>query len=95
MKFLALEKEVENVDWNNSEAILKEESKAALQLFEEGLIRELYFDEDQCAVLILECTSKEEAVKTLGKLPLVKSGMIAFDVRALNPYTGFSRWVGG
>jgi hypothetical protein len=91
MKYLALEKEVENADWSNSEGILKQEAKTALKLFEQGLIREMYFDEDKNAVLILECNSKTEAEKTLGQLPLVKAGMINFEVRELKPYTGFSR----
>lgn len=91
MKFLATEKEIEGIDWNNSEAILKEEAKIALKLFEQGLIREMYFDEELCAVLILECLSKDEAQKTLEELPLVKAKMITFDVTELKPYTGFSR----
>lgn len=91
MKYLAIEKEIENVDWNNSEAILKEEAKTALKLFEKGLIRELYFDEENNAILILECGSKTDAEKTLSELPLVKAGMINFDIRELKAYTGFSR----
>jgi len=91
MKYLATEIEIEGVVWNNSEAILKEEAKAALLLFEKGLIREMYFDEDKCAVLILECQSKNEAEETLQQLPLVKAGMIKFDIKELKPYTGFSR----
>ncbi|MBN1927819.1 MAG: hypothetical protein JW798_18445 [Prolixibacteraceae bacterium] len=91
MKYLAVEKEIDNVDWSNSEAILKEEAKTALKLFEQGLIREMYFDEENNAVLILECNSKSEAEKTLAQLPLVKAGMINFEIRELKPYTGFSR----
>ena len=91
MKYIAIEIDIEDVDWNNSEAILKEEAKTALKLFEQGLIREMYFDEENCAVLILESQSKAEAEKTLLKLPLVKAGMIKFEIRELKPYTGFSR----
>ncbi|HQN93072.1 MAG TPA: hypothetical protein PLQ09_03065 [Prolixibacteraceae bacterium] len=91
MKYLATEIEIEGVDWSNSDAILKEEAKVALSLFERGLIREMYFDEDHCAVLILECQSKTEAEETLQQLPLVKAGMIKFEIKELKPYTGFSR----
>lgn len=91
MKFLATEIEIDGVDWKNSEGILKEEAKVALSLFEKGLIREMYFDEDNCAVLMLECSSKTEAEETLSQLPLVQEGMIKFEIRELKPYTGFSR----
>ena len=91
MKYLATEIEIEGVDWSNSDAILKEEAKVALSLFERGLIREMYFDEDHCAVLILECQSKTEAEETLQQLPLVKAVMIKFEIKELKPYTGFSR----
>jgi hypothetical protein len=91
MKYLATEIEIENVDWSNSEAILKEEAQVALTLFEKGLIREMYFDEENCAILIMECLSKTEAEEALKQLPLVKTGMIKFVINALRPYTGFSR----
>jgi len=91
MKYLATEIEVEGVDWSNSEAILKEEAKVALTLFEKGLISEMYFDEENCAILIMECQSKTEAEEALQQLPLVKTGMIKFVINALRPYTGFSR----
>jgi hypothetical protein len=91
MKYLATEIEIEGVNWSNSETILKEEAKTALKFFEQGFIREMYFDEENCAVLILECQSKSEAEKSLLLLPLVKAGMIKFEIKALMPYTGFSR----
>ena len=93
MKYLAAEKEIEGSDWFNSEVILKEEAKTALKLFEQGLIREMYFDEENCAVLILECQSKAAAEQMLAQLPLVKAEMIKFEIRELKPYTGFSRLV--
>jgi len=43
MKFLATEIEIEGIDWNNTDAILKDEVKVALKLFEKGLIREMHF----------------------------------------------------
>jgi hypothetical protein len=91
MKYLAIEVDIEGVDWSNSEAILKEEAQVALTLFEKGLIREMYFDEENCAILIMECQSKTEAEEALMQLPLVKTRMIKFEINALRPYTGFSR----
>jgi hypothetical protein len=95
MKYLATEIAIEGVDWNNREIILKEEAKVALHFFEQGLFREMYFDEENCAVLILECKSKQEAIQIVAQLPLVSAGMINFNIRELKPYTGFSRLIYG
>ena len=57
------------------------------------VLREIYFTEDKNAVLILECKDKEQAIKLLNSLPLVKNNMITFDVVALLPYTGMERLV--
>jgi hypothetical protein len=91
MKFLAIEKEVNGVDWSNSNDILKEEAKVAADLYLKGMIREIYFNDSQCAVILLESRSKETAAEVLNNLPLVKSGMITFEITELKPYTGFSR----
>jgi hypothetical protein len=60
-------------------------------LFQEGIIREIYFNENENAVILLECSSKEEGQQVLSTLPLVEAGLIAFTVMELNPYTGFDR----
>jgi hypothetical protein len=93
MKYLATEIELEGVNWENSNVILVEEAKVALQLFEKSIIREMYFDEEKCAVLILECQSKAEAIDHLSQLPLVQAKMISFHIKELRPYTGFSRLI--
>jgi len=62
------------------------------ELYQTGAIRELYFDQaNHNAVLILECRDIQEANKILQTLPLVKEGLITFEVIALEPYSGFSR----
>jgi hypothetical protein len=73
---------------------LKEEAKAVLDLKQKDILREIYFDENHCAVLMLECQDKTEAGKILSELPLVKSGFIRFEIKELHPYTGFSRLIG-
>jgi hypothetical protein len=42
-------------------------------------------------VLVLECASVEEARDALDTLPLVKTGLIAFDLIPLRAYPGFAR----
>jgi len=65
-------------------------------LYQEGLIRELYFRADRSeAVLVLECASLDEARAALGSLPLVQAGLIRFELVPLRPYPGFSRLFAG
>jgi hypothetical protein len=94
MKILAIETELKKLDANSDKEILKKEALAVFELQQKDILREIYFDENHCAVLILECTEKTEAVKILSELPLVKNGFIQFEIRELNPYTGFSRLIG-
>ena len=91
MKILAIETELKKLNSNSDKEILKDEARAVLELQQKDILREIYFDENHCAVLILECNDKTEAEKILSELPLVKSGFIRFDIRELHPYTGFSR----
>ncbi len=93
MKILALEKEVPGIaDEQFTPPLLKEEAMCAWALHQTGFIRELYFRPDRNeAVLILECKDAEEAQSVLATLPLVKSGLIAFEIIPLIPYDGFAR----
>lgn len=91
MKILAIEKEIKLVDWENENLILIEEAKSVYKLMLSGNLREIYFTEQKNAVLILECDDKIAAQQLLDKLPLVKKGIIDFELMELRPYTGFSR----
>lgn len=91
MKFLAIEIEKEGLSTNDFQPYLKDEALKVLELYERGIIREIYFDQNHCAVLMLECSNLNEAKSILNELPLVSKGLIDFNVRALSPYTGFSR----
>jgi hypothetical protein len=94
MKILAIETELKKLDANSDKEILKDEARAVLELQQKDILREIYFDENHCAVLILDCNDKTEAEKILSGLPLVKDGFISFEIKELHPYTGFSRLVG-
>lgn len=94
MKILAIEIELKKLNANSVKEILKEEARAVLDLQQKEILREIYFDENHCAVLILECLNKTEAEKILSELPLVKGGFISFEIKELHPYTGFSRLIG-
>ncbi len=92
MKILAIEKQIPGIPEKAFKPLLKSESARAWQLQQEGIIREIYFRADiSCAVLILECENVFEADKILHTLPLVKEGLIVFEIIPLVPYPGFSR----
>ncbi|MBN1143662.1 MAG: hypothetical protein JXA72_04540 [Bacteroidales bacterium] len=91
MKILAIEKPVEGVDWNSASEILKQEAAHVYMMQMQSVLREIYFNQDTCAVLILECKDKTEAASILSEFPLVKKKFISFEIHELLPYRGFER----
>jgi muconolactone delta-isomerase len=91
MKFLAIEKEVLNADWNDTQKILQQEAEHVYDLYSKGIVREIYFTEKHEAVLILEGNSSDEIRQTLAEFPLVRQQLIQFELKELSPYTGFER----
>ena len=92
MKILAIEKEAEGVTDEDFRPHLKAEASRAWQLYQRGTIRELYFRRDRDeAILIMEAASVKEAKKALDTLPLVKAGLISFELIPLKAYPGFAR----
>jgi muconolactone delta-isomerase len=92
MKILAIERETPGVTAEEFRPHLKAEAARVWELYQAGVFRELYFDRDRhSAVLMLECEDFDEAYRVLGTLPLVKEGLITFDIIPLVPYPGFSR----
>jgi muconolactone delta-isomerase len=92
MKILAIEQEVPGITAEAFKPHLKAEAARAWELYQAGVFRELYFQKDRhSAVLILECADVEEAQTVLNTLPLVKEGLITFEIIPLVPYPGFSR----
>ena len=92
MRIPAIEKEIPGVSAQQFQPHLKAEAACVWELYQAGVFRELYFRQDEhAAVLMLECADVEEANAALNTLPLVKAGLIAFEVIPLIPYPGFSR----
>ena len=92
MKILAIEREVEGKEQKDFEPHLKSEALHVWNLYQEEVIREIYFDKAKhTAVIILECIDEKEARSILYKLPLVKENLISFDIIPLVPYTGLGR----
>ena len=92
MKILALEKEVEGKTKQDFNPFLKTEARKVWQLYKNNVIREIYFRQDNnSAVLVMECNNLQEAEKILADLPLVDNKLIEFDLIPLTAYSGFER----
>jgi hypothetical protein len=92
MKILALEREKPGSSVEDFLPHLRVEAWRAWELYQSGLLRELYFAAGQnTAVLVLECETLEAAQQALDSLPLVRAGLIDFDLIQLVPYPGFAR----
>jgi hypothetical protein len=95
MKILAIEKEIPGVADEQFQPHLKAEAARAWELYQAGIFRELYFRQDwPGAVLMLECADLAAAEQVLATLPLVRAGLITFDLLPLAPYPGFARLFG-
>ena len=92
MKYLAIENEIPGISHQRFQPLLKAEAARIWELYQSGLVRELYFRADRTeAVLVLECNDLEQAQATLGTLPLVQEELISFEIIPLIPYPGFAR----
>jgi hypothetical protein len=92
MKILAIEKELPGATPEAFRVHARAEAARAWELYQAGVIRELYFCADRSiAVLVLECSGIEDAQAILATLPLVQQGLIAFDLYPLVAYPGFAR----
>ncbi|MBN2472208.1 MAG: superoxide dismutase [Anaerolineae bacterium] len=92
MKILALEREMPGAPPEKFQELGRAEARRVWDLHQAGVLRELYFRADEpAAVLVLEADSLEDAATILLELPLVKAGLIEFDLIPLRAYTGFAR----
>jgi muconolactone delta-isomerase len=92
MKIIAIERELPGAGSADFQALARDEAARAWDLYQEGVVRELYFRADRSeAVLVLECPDVETARRTLATLPLVAQGLIEFELIPLAAYPGFAR----
>ncbi len=96
MKILALERELSGATAEKFQRYARAEAARAWELYQQGVIRELYFRADRHeAVLMLECDDVEDARQVLAGLPLVENGLITFELIPLIAYPGFARLFAG
>ncbi|WP_300525191.1 muconolactone Delta-isomerase family protein [Aminiphilus sp.] len=92
MRILALARDVPGTHPEAFAPHLDAEALRAWELHQAGLLREIHFRASRRdAVLLLECADEAEARDALASLPLVKEGLITFEVIPLVPYDGFAR----
>ena len=95
MKILAFEREIAGANRDLLQRYAQEEARHVWNLYQAGVIRELYFRADRrTAVLVLECASTDEAEAMLADLPFVREGLISFELIPLSAYSGFARLFG-
>lgn len=91
MQFLVLTTDAPGVDWKRQDDLLRAEARTAYGLWQKGVVRQLWFTEEQDAVIILECANKRTAKATVESLPLIKHGLLRYTLTQLSPYPGFDR----
>jgi hypothetical protein len=96
MKFLSIEIENQPVNWKEIDPeLLKAEARCLFDLQQADRIRQVYFTADtKSAVIEWECDSIDKVYAFIETFPLVKAGLIRFNVIPLVPYSGFNRLFG-
>jgi hypothetical protein len=92
MKFIFLEIESSIAKAEDFQPYLRDEAQHVWDLQQQGIVREAHFRADQhTAVLVLECRDLSHAQILASEFPLVRQGLIRFEIIPLIPYSGFSR----
>jgi hypothetical protein len=92
MRFLALGRERPGIEWDGLSAELEQEAEAVWKLHTDGVLREIYFTAERSeVVLLLDCGDEQQAWNALRSLPLVRLQLIGFELKPLEPYTGYER----
>ena len=92
MRILAFEREKPGITPDQYKGHSEDEARRVWELIQEEVIREIYFQSDEdSAVIMLECKDIQEARQILNTLPLVKAGLIDFELIPLRAYPGLAR----
>jgi hypothetical protein len=96
VQVLAMERSVPGVlDDAFTPALLRAEAEHLWELHQTGVVRQMFFRADRHeAVLLLEVADGAAAKGALDQLPLVRSGLIDFEIVPLRAYPGFARLFG-
>lgn len=87
MKILCLDRPLPGATFEKYQPHLKHEVEHTWATYKNGALRDIYFRQDRPGVaLFLECQTIDEARAVLAELPLVKAGLIDFDIIPLGPF---------
>lgn len=90
MKLLCLDVPKPGASLEKYQPHLLNEVHYTWQLYKSGVIRDIYFRQDRPGVAIIaEAESIEVAKKALDELPLVKAGLIGWEMIPLGPFTNW------
>jgi len=91
MKVIAIAFPTEGTTFQNMTPVLPDEARRAWELLKTDVFREVYLRMDDLgAVVVLEADSIDAARDALATLPMVRAGLVSFDVvvsvGAFQPY---------
>jgi len=87
VKILAIDKVLDTATPEGVKSNFMKEVNQTVKLYLADVVREIYFRQDRSGtVLVMEAQTLEDARKMIETLPLVKSGMIDFDLIPLGPF---------
>ncbi|THD42093.1 MAG: dimeric alpha+beta barrel [Bradyrhizobium sp.] len=91
MKFIAIIDVVPGAPLENVKADLPNEVRESWKLFAAGALREAYAtDAPTRVVFVLESADAASAATDLGKLPLIRAGLLAYELIELRPFANWS-----
>lgn len=90
MKILALDRPLPGATMDKYVPHLKDEVRHTWTAYKQDVVRDIYFRQDRPGVaILLECASADEAKAVVADFPLVKAGLIEFEVIPLGPFTNW------
>jgi hypothetical protein len=94
MKIVAIATRKQDAKAEDFAPLLDAEANAALALYRDEFVREIYSRTDgKGAVLVLECSDIAHAERLFAKLPLVKAGLLSVEFYGVKPYRGIVQHV--
>jgi hypothetical protein len=91
MKFIAIIDVVPGAPLERLRAELSNELKESWKLYAAGTLREAYAtDAPTRVVFVLEAADAASAATDLGNLPLIRAGLLAYELIELRPFANWS-----
>jgi hypothetical protein len=90
MKMLCLDRPLPGATFEKYQPYLQDEARHVRQAYKNGVVREIYFGHNRPGVaIILECATVDEAKKAFADFPLMKAGLLDFDIIPLGPFVNW------